>query len=258
MKTALGVDLGGTWLRLCLAAPSTKPRRRRLKRVHWRDLGRTLRRLRLGRLERLTAGCTGVWAAADRRALARSLSGLARKVTVLSDVELAHRAAFGGDPGIVVLAGTGSIAYARNARGRTARAGGWGPLLGDEGSAFWIGREALKRPALSRGLPDPLSIAHCDAVVRRTAAIASVVLARARRGDPAARRLRREAASLLAALAVDLRDRLAFKRPVPVSWWGGLFKDAAFLADFRRALLRRGGFAPRAPLMDADVAAALL
>src|SRR5205085_1278058 len=46
-------------------------------------------------------------------------------------------------PGIVIIAGTGSIVYGRNQRGEAARAGGWGHLIGDEGSGYWIGREAL-------------------------------------------------------------------------------------------------------------------
>lgn len=257
MKASLGVDLGGTWLRLCLAAPGRKLKRRRLPRVHWRELAKTLKRLRLGRLDRLVAGSTGVWAAKDKKALARSLRGLAREVEALSDVELAHRAALGGKPGIVILAGTGSVAFGRAASGKAARAGGWGPLLGDEGSAFWIGREALKRPALAKGLPDPLSIAHSAAPIRRTAALAARVLKAAKRNS-AAKKLRREAAEHLAELAVELKGRLKLSAGVAVSWRGGLFDDDAFLADFRRALARKGRFAVQAPLLDADVAAAQL
>src|SRR2546426_12051867 len=52
-------------------------------------------------------------------------------------------AAFGRGPGVVVIAGTGSIAYGRNAAGQTARAGGWGFAISDEGSGYWIGRAAV-------------------------------------------------------------------------------------------------------------------
>jgi len=65
-------------------------------------------------------------------------------IAVVGDMEIALEAAFGAGPGVVVIAGTGSIAYGRNAHGRTARAGGWGFAIGDEGSAHWIGREAVK------------------------------------------------------------------------------------------------------------------
>jgi N-acetylglucosamine kinase-like BadF-type ATPase len=62
---------------------------------------------------------------------------------VVNDALIALVAGAGENPGVVLVAGTGSIAYGRDARGRAARAGGWGYLLGDEGSGFWIGRRAL-------------------------------------------------------------------------------------------------------------------
>ena len=64
-------------------------------------------------------------------------------VAVVGDMEIALEAAFGDGPGVIVIAGTGSIAYGRNAQGQTARAGGWGFAIGDEGSAHWIGRAAV-------------------------------------------------------------------------------------------------------------------
>jgi N-acetylglucosamine kinase-like BadF-type ATPase len=62
---------------------------------------------------------------------------------VLNDVDAAHLGGFAGQPGILVLSGTGSMAWARNAKGEPARAGGWGDRIGDEGSAYWIGCRAL-------------------------------------------------------------------------------------------------------------------
>jgi len=64
-------------------------------------------------------------------------------VQVAGDNEIAHAAAFHGEAGVLVIAGTGSVAYGRNERGETARAGGWGPLVSDEGSGEWIGRAAV-------------------------------------------------------------------------------------------------------------------
>lgn len=63
-------------------------------------------------------------------------------VTVANDVALAFEGALAGGDGVLVLAGTGSMAWARGPAG-THRVGGWGDLFGDEGSAYWIGREAL-------------------------------------------------------------------------------------------------------------------
>lgn len=62
---------------------------------------------------------------------------------LLNDVEAAHLGAFAGKPGILILSGTGSMAWARNAAGVSARVGGWGDVIGDEGSSYWIGRAAL-------------------------------------------------------------------------------------------------------------------
>lgn len=69
---------------------------------------------------------------------------------VLNDAHTAFEGAFLGQPGVLMLAGTGSMVWARNAAGRHIRIGGWGHGFGDEGSAFWIGQEAIVM--LSHGL----------------------------------------------------------------------------------------------------------
>lgn len=68
---------------------------------------------------------------------------LPNAITVAGDMEIALEAAFHEGPGVIVIAGTGSIAYGRDEHGKNARAGGWGFAIGDEGSAHWIGREAV-------------------------------------------------------------------------------------------------------------------
>ncbi len=65
------------------------------------------------------------------------------RTRVLNDVDAAHLGALAGKSGILVLSGTGSMAWARNAGGEPARTGGWGDIIGDEGSSYWIGRLAL-------------------------------------------------------------------------------------------------------------------
>ncbi len=64
-------------------------------------------------------------------------------IDVVGDIQIALEAAFDTGPGVIVIAGTGSIAYGRDHSGGTARAGGWGFAIGDEGSAHWIGRAAV-------------------------------------------------------------------------------------------------------------------
>lgn len=65
------------------------------------------------------------------------------RTTVLNDVDAAQRGAFAGKAGILILSGTGSMVWARDAKGQSARSGGWGDVIGDEGSSYWIGRLAL-------------------------------------------------------------------------------------------------------------------
>jgi N-acetylglucosamine kinase-like BadF-type ATPase len=101
------------------------------------------------RLEVPSAICLGI-AGVDREedaALVRAIMrriGYRARVVVTNDALVALVAGAGYEPGIVIIAGTGSIAYGRNARGEAARAGGWGYVLGDEGSGYWIGRLALR------------------------------------------------------------------------------------------------------------------
>jgi N-acetylglucosamine kinase-like BadF-type ATPase len=98
--------------------------------------------------------CLGI-AGVDRDDEARTVRAIMRRigqksrVLVVNDALIALVAGARDQPGIVIVAGTGSIVYGRNARGEAARAGGWGHLIGDEGSGYWIGREALA--AVMRG-----------------------------------------------------------------------------------------------------------
>jgi len=92
--------------------------------------------------------CVGGSGAA-RPELAQAVRGflgeiISTPIDVVGDMEIALEAAFDAAPGVIVIAGTGSIAYGRDSAGRTARAGGWGFAIGDEGSAHWIGRETVR------------------------------------------------------------------------------------------------------------------
>src|SRR5581483_4502923 len=107
------------------------------------------------KLRAVVVGSTGYGRAADRRRLEAELRRAAAKARVLTDLELAWAGAFEKE-GVLVLAGTGSVAFGKDARGRRARVGGLGPYLGDEGSAFWIGREWLR----GRSEDEALAYAH--------------------------------------------------------------------------------------------------
>ncbi len=93
----------------------------------------------------LCVGVAGVARESERYALWQALAGheLAEEVVVHADAAVALDDAFGDGAGILLIAGTGSIAYGRGPTGAFARCGGWGPICGDEGSGAWIGRRAL-------------------------------------------------------------------------------------------------------------------
>jgi len=80
-----------------------------------------------------------------RGLVSETLSGEIKlaEIEIVGDMVIALEAAFGSGPGVIVIAGTGSIAYGRNSKGQTARAGGWGFAISDEGSGHWIGRTAV-------------------------------------------------------------------------------------------------------------------
>lgn len=96
------------------------------------------------RVESACVGLSGAGRGEVRDAIsAMMLEVIGGRIEVVTDLETTLEAAFAGGPGVITNAGTGSFAYGRNAQGRTARAGGWGLAISDEGSAQWIGRAAV-------------------------------------------------------------------------------------------------------------------
>lgn len=256
---AIGVDLGGTWLRLValsadgrVVARARVPAPRALApalRAEWRARGWTK-----ARVASLVVAARGVWTPAERAAVTRDLRGLAGRARAISDVEAAHLGALGGGPGLLLLAGTGSIALGRTADGAWLRAGGLGPLLGDEGSAFWIGREWLRGASTeAAGLARARALARSPDAVARIAALAKGVVARARRGGRREREVVAAAQDQLAALAAGVLDRLDLSA-CEASWAGSLLGDAWLRAGVVERLGGRVRW--RDPARDAALAAA--
>jgi N-acetylglucosamine kinase-like BadF-type ATPase len=202
-----------------------------------------------------TAACLGLSGGpADKDALAREVVR-SEHYSIVHDGLIALVGATAGEPGVVTIAGTGSIAFGRNAVGRTARAGGWGYLYGDEGSAFDIARQGLRaalreeegwgvrtllrerflEAAGAATVNDLLHQFYTDAWPRaRVAQLAPVVTEAVGDGDEAAREIVGRAAQALATFAAAVRGQLFQKsEPVRVSYIGGVFRSPRILERYR-------------------------
>jgi glucosamine kinase len=203
--------------------------------------------------------------AATVRAIMRRICHNAR-VLVVNDALIALVAGARDAPGIVIIAGTGSIVYGRNAAGESARAGGWGHMVGDEGSGYWIGREAVAavmRAADGRGprtrLTDEI-LAHFnvadvsrlprivyDREVPRmsVAALGPIIQRVAGQGDAVAARILERAAEELVLAAQSVATRLEMRGDAfTFHFAGGVFQGVPSLTTELGRRLRE--VAPRA------------
>ncbi len=189
----------------------------------------------------------------DKEAYSRELIRSGRyKIT--HDAEIALWGATAGEPGIIIIAGTGSMAFGRNAEGRTARAGGWGYLFGDEGGAFDITRRALRSalkyeegwgPAttLSNLLLKQTGAASADELLhlfytpeyprQRVASLAPIVTRAAAQGDEVAVGILQAAAEELVRFVKGVHGQLfEVGERVLVAHIGGVFQSALLLESF--------------------------
>lgn len=222
-------------------------------------------------------GLAGVGRAGDADALLPRLRAFAPDVRLTNDAELAL-GALPGARGVALIAGTGSLAFGRDASGATARAGGWGHLIGDEGSGYDLGRAALQaamRAHDGRGpatvlLPAVLASWQLDnpaEIVARVypapdkaviAGLATLVFASAAGGDAVARELLRVAATELARAALAAGAALDFPGDrLPLALVGGLLThQPAFRAMVLRRIRRRRALAAVALVTDPALTAA--
>jgi N-acetylglucosamine kinase-like BadF-type ATPase len=227
----------------------------------------TDRRYRIPKFDAVVLGLAGT----DRPPVHRKLfawlrkSIPARKHLLTSDAAIALRAAIGSSLGIIVISGTGSIAYARDARGRVLRSGGWGTLFDDAGSGYDLGRRAivaalrdydgrgprtqlLARVRAALRLEDITQVVLKPLTPQAIAALFPLVLRAAERRDYVARKLCAQAGRDLAELALALVRRLGWsRRIVPVVCAGGVFRSNPAIRRSFSLFLRRG--APRARVM---------
>ncbi len=227
-------------------------------------------------LDAVRIGLSGYDGAFDGRAPAFGTAS----VRMIHDAPVALAGAVQTRPAVVVIAGTGSVAYGEDGAGAAVRVGGWGYVFGDEGSAFTVAREALATAmaADDRARPSPLGEAALAFFDRRSlrelatlalqgrigrdalAGFARVVHDAARLGQPEAVAIVERAAAALAELATVAIARLGLEqRPVAVALAGGAFRSETFATVVRERL---AALAPAAqvvtPRYDPAVGAALL
>ena len=233
-------------------------------------------------------GAAGAGRPPEQQALADAIKavGVADRVDVRGDTEIALAAAFGDGPGILINAGTGSIAFARGPDGRLQRAGGHGWQLGDEGGGYWLGRRALAAAARAHdGLEESstilerllvaLGLETFDDLIRWTAtatpaqvaALAPHVLNAAREGETVARQIVEEAAAELSQLVRVLMRHFPEGVPIKMATAGGLLRPGSPLlialranlaTDLPRARVSEGGGQVDAPAGALRLAARLL
>ena len=195
----------------------------------------------------LCLGMAGVGRPADEEIIHGVLRRLGQRrcLRIENDAYIALVAGAPERLGIVVVAGTGSMAYGLDETGRTARSGGWGYLLGDEGSAYWLGHAAVRRgiraadgrgPATTLGerisaklgLEVPAGLVAWfydqERFRHRVAELAPLVQEAADDGDDAARELLDYAAQHLARAARAVAHQLEFSDDYPLVLSGGVFR----------------------------------
>lgn len=204
-----------------------------------------------GQIDRTCVGIAGgarpEIAAVVRRLLSEFISG---EIEVVGDMVVALEAAFGSGPGVIVIAGTGSIAYGRNSAGEIARAGGWGFAISDEGSGHWIGRSAVAASMRAYDGGDTSTGMLLDSIMKSWglttreqlvvtanatpppdfAALLPAVLSASEAGDATARSVLTQAGVELAALAKIVIGRLfVHAGTVPLAVSGGVFCNCALV-----------------------------
>jgi N-acetylglucosamine kinase-like BadF-type ATPase len=283
MKTFLGVDGGGTKTRFLLIDETGKVLASHVEGpAYYLEIGLDALRSMLARgiretlqkgnvaSDNLTFAFFGLPAYGEDRSVVPELDAAPSSVLRTdqyrcgNDMVCAWAGALAGEDGINIVAGTGSIAYGEY-EGRSARAGGWGELFSDEGSAYWIAREGLtlfSRMADGRTPRGPLyeivrrhfslreDLDLCAEIYGKVATqrsqfaqISRLVAEAAHERDPAARSVFARSATELAEIIHAVRDKLGVPQGVgfPVSYSGGVFQLRDLLIEPLEAALRTCG-----------------
>ncbi len=216
----------------------------------------------------IVAGVAGVGRPADRQQLLDAITALAQKnqlplppFGIESDARIALEGAFNGKPGIIVIAGTGSIVMGKNVNGKLHRSGGWGRLIGDEGSGYAIGREAFRTIAkemdgnktktrLKKLFADQLQLTSQEAIIQAVyrnnfdmASVVPLVLEAASKNDSIAKNILADEAKELVETIARTSDSLINSKKknerLPLSFAGSLLTNDNFYSRKVRSVIKR-------------------
>ncbi|MDO9575766.1 MAG: BadF/BadG/BcrA/BcrD ATPase family protein [bacterium] len=210
-------------------------------------------RIEKGKISKVSLGLAGVGRENEKKDVQNILRDAGFYSIVENDAVIALIGALGGKSGVVIIAGTGSIALGKNESNEIARAGGWGYILGDEGSGFYIGKNALiyalkeydgrgKKTILTEMIKQNLKISNTEEVIPMVysgkltragiADLAKLVFKAARTGDKIANVILDKAGNELGLLAYAVIKRLKFKsKEVDIGLVGGIFKEKEYLLE---------------------------
>ena len=222
-------------------------------------------------IERTCIGLAGAARAEVRDWVQRAASELVSgEIEIVGDNITALHAAFGAGPGVVVIAGTGSIAFGRNSRGDTARAGGWGFAVSDEGSGHWIGRAAVSAALRAEDAADSVALmgnilqawnlSSRDVLVMAAnatpspdfATLVPVVIQSSESGDRAATDVLTRAGTQLAGIAAIVLRRILTDEPAQVAMSGGVFRHSSLVREtfYNRLEILSPGIRIRPEIVD--------
>ncbi len=295
-KYFLGFDGGGTHLRGCLIddtgeilavashPPASFPKLKEKIGEPVAALARELQTragLPFGAVKAAGFCSTGVGRPAEREIVQRALreKNIAETIIAESDFMAAHAGAFGGGPGIIVNAGTGVFGFGRTASGENIRVGGWGYLLGDEGSGFamaqaaliaalkdWDGRgpKTVLRPIFEKHF----SVTSIELIISQIyrsdfdrgkfAELAPLVFEAAGNGDAVAHEIVRHNGRELGHLVRAAANRGQWNFPIPLALIGNLFRRSDLLLPAFWEVLDAKQFYLIVPRFESVVGAALL
>jgi len=190
-------------------------------------------------------GLAGAGRESDRREIKQLLAGsYAKGITVESDARIALAGAFAGKPGIILIAGTGAICFGKNADSPVVRSGGWGYLLGDEGSGYYVGQQAIiaalkdldgraEKTSLRQIIESHYGLKQIDEIIpliykgkidrTEISSLAPLVFEVSQKGDAVAMNIIKRTGQELGKLVKAVAERLNLRhKPIHIALVGGL------------------------------------